>query len=198
MGTVIVMRGIPGSGKSTWIKNNVPDAVVCSADLYFMQTGEYKFDPSKLGSAHAWCRLAYEVALRDNEPVVVVDNTNTTNKEMAFYIEKAEASGYDIVIVQLNTPADVAAARNVHGVPAEKVQQMAARMQELRPEWLKYAAIQLRTPNGVATCTVCGTSTPSETLPKGWFIRAAANDSGQIDYANAKYFCPTCRKENDE
>jgi predicted kinase len=32
---VYVMMGVPGSGKSTWIRNNVPGALVASADHYF-------------------------------------------------------------------------------------------------------------------------------------------------------------------
>lgn len=35
----VITRGLPGSGKSTYIKNNYPDVVACSADNAFMKNG---------------------------------------------------------------------------------------------------------------------------------------------------------------
>ncbi len=48
-----IVRGIPGSGKSTFAKQLVgADFLVCEADKYFMVDGEYKFDATKLKQAH--------------------------------------------------------------------------------------------------------------------------------------------------
>ena len=43
---VIVMQGVSGSGKSTYIKNNLPNATVVSADHFFVNavTGVYEFN----------------------------------------------------------------------------------------------------------------------------------------------------------
>ena len=59
---MIVLRGLPGSGKSTlcrkivetYSKNSKIDVVVCAGDEFFTDpiTGEYKFDPEKLELAH--------------------------------------------------------------------------------------------------------------------------------------------------
>jgi hypothetical protein len=53
---VIVCRGLPGAGKSTYVATLSPGAVVCSADSYFVgPDGAYRFDPAKLGQAHEAC-----------------------------------------------------------------------------------------------------------------------------------------------
>lgn len=132
---VVIMRGPSGSGKSTYIKRHLPDAHVCSADHFFHKDdGSYEFDPSKLGAAHEACKRKFKKALKKGEPIVVVDNTNTKMWEMKPYIMAARNAGYEIEFVRLSTPVDVAAARNVHGVPQDAVKRMADRMQELPPD----------------------------------------------------------------
>ena len=133
--TVIIMRGHSGSGKSTWISNNVPDALVCSADFYFSRSGEYKFNPKLLGVAHQHCKLEFARSLMADSPLVVVDNTNTTLKEMKYYVETARRYGYMLMFIRLDTPVDVAAGRNLHGVPRDAVQRMKDRMQDIPDSW---------------------------------------------------------------
>ena len=57
--TMVVMRGLPGSGKSTVVSTITrvyPHAVVCSADHYFMNDGKYEYSSSRLKSAHLQCQ----------------------------------------------------------------------------------------------------------------------------------------------
>jgi predicted kinase len=42
-GQVIVMRGLPGSGKTTHWKKFYPTASAVSSDDFFMEYGEYNF-----------------------------------------------------------------------------------------------------------------------------------------------------------
>jgi adenylate kinase len=53
--TVVVMSGVSGSGKSTYAEKLLEQSqgVKVSTDHFFMVGNEYKFDPSKLGEAHA-------------------------------------------------------------------------------------------------------------------------------------------------
>ena len=52
-----LVRGLPGSGKSTfanWIWN---EYAICEADKFFYdKEGNYNFDATKLSQAHKWCR----------------------------------------------------------------------------------------------------------------------------------------------
>jgi ABC-type multidrug transport system ATPase subunit len=44
MNKLYVMRGLPGSGKTSWIKANINGASTASADHYFYTGGEYRFN----------------------------------------------------------------------------------------------------------------------------------------------------------
>ena len=127
---VIVMRGASGSGKSTYVKKHFPGAEICSADQFFIdsKTGEYEFNPKMLGAAHGECKRNFKNSLRSKVPLVVVDNTNTMLKELQPYIMAAQAANYEIEVIRLEVPLDVAAQRNVHGVPYDAVKRMKGRM----------------------------------------------------------------------
>lgn len=121
----VIMRACSGAGKSTFIKNYFPKAIVVSADDFWLdKDGNYKFDPKRLGEAHAWAlrRFVYEVQLAGmdgEDTTIVVDNTNTTVAELAPYYAVASAHGFDTQIVTLDVDEDTANARNVHNVPQE-------------------------------------------------------------------------------
>lgn len=130
MSKVVIMVGCPGAGKSTYIKNNYPSAFIASADHYFMQDGVYEFDRSKLGRAHEKCFTTFSDALEfAGEELIVVDNTNTTMKEINVYANPAKLMEYDVEIVIIKTSPRVGYKRNVHGVPLDVIEKMAARVE---------------------------------------------------------------------
>lgn len=131
---VTILRGISGSGKSTYAKENYPDAAICSADDYFMVDGEYKFDFTKLSEAHGTCFAKANQTLMHGQNVVV-DNTNTQVWEMSPYVLLAQSHNAEIEIILLDCPASVATVRNTHGVPLTAVERMAERMEEPLPFW---------------------------------------------------------------
>lgn len=128
MKKLIVMCAVPGSGKSTYIKANYPDACVVSSDFYFMRNGVYEFDRAELGAAHSQCFNNFTKALEDNIELIVVDNTSTTMKEINTYAKPANEKGYEIEVVVLQCPTHKAFARNVHGVPLDVIEAMATRI----------------------------------------------------------------------
>ena len=125
---VIILRGIPGSGKSTESKK-YPDAYIVSADHYFIGSdGIYRFDISKIAAAHGQCKGRFTSALKAKKPLIIVDNTNTTAKEFKFYIDEARAYGYEVEIVRILCDPEVALKRGVHNVPKDTVIKMAGRL----------------------------------------------------------------------
>lgn len=124
---IVILSGVPGCGKSTYIKNNFDknEIHVVSADHFFEVNGEYKFDYKQLGEAHAACLREYVATLMDKSVgYLIVDNTNTSAIEMAPYVSLATAYGHTCEIVTLYCDPEIAAARNVHGVPLESIKRM--------------------------------------------------------------------------
>lgn len=143
MRSLKIMRGIPGSGKSTKAREMIgdrksPQALIVSADDYFINIGEgvYKFVPALLGEAHASCmkKFLHAVYVEESD-LVIVDNTNTRVEEIAPYYSVGKALRYDVEIIQVDCEPTIAAARNSHGVPLDKVLQMYDRMNRARLPW---------------------------------------------------------------
>jgi len=124
MKILYIVRGIPGSGKSTFA--NSLDCPVFEADMYFMNDGEYKFDVSKIKLAHNWCKLRVEHSMEDNLQKIAVSNTFTQEWEMEPYYEMAKQYGYTVfsVIIE-NRHGGI----NQHGVPEDKLQMMKDRFE---------------------------------------------------------------------
>lgn len=120
---VYIMSGISGAGKSTYVNNNRgPNSVVCSADDFFINNGEYQFNANMLGIAHAACFNKYINALADDSvDEVWVDNTSLNVAEAARYVESARNADINFVIIELCVNEAVAHARNVHNVPATTI-----------------------------------------------------------------------------
>lgn len=155
---VIILRGLPGSGKSTFVGDLEgllgpygavsEDLQVCSADHFFVveKTGDYQFNPHLLKQAHASCRdnFHYWAAKRGpKKPIyLVVDNTNTSMKEMDFYLKEADEYRWDVVIITFNTDIDTSIRRNIHGVPPETIIKMDEQLKNCKlPEGIEHYTI---------------------------------------------------------
>jgi predicted kinase len=130
MKNLILLRGLPGSGKSTAAKllgANGAGYAHHEADMYFMQDGVYNFDASKLRNAHEWCRNQTEKSMMDDKiSVVIVSNTFTQEWEMEAYTNLANQYGYRVTsFIVENRHGGV----NVHGVPEDKLQMMKDRFE---------------------------------------------------------------------
>ena len=130
MKKLILLRGLPGSGKSTAAKlfQGSGYSSHYEADMYFIneETGEYQFDPSKLKLAHDWCAIQTQKAMVDEIPTIVISNTFTQEWEMDNYRELAKMHDYQVfTLIVENRHGGV----NVHGVPDDKLKAMEERFE---------------------------------------------------------------------
>lgn len=130
--TLYIMRGLPGSGKSTKAATLSPH--VFSNDEYFVDSdGIYRFDGSKIKHAVNDCQRRVETAMVSGQTRIVVDNTHTRRFEYQFYLDAAKFYGYAVEIVFPETPwawnVSECAARNTHSVPLQAIQRMKERFE---------------------------------------------------------------------
>ena len=116
-----IVRGIPGSGKSTFAKTLGGQHY--EADMYFIDptTGEYKFDGTKIKNAHAWCLDRVKTDMTVAREKIVVSNTFTQEWEIEPYFELAKEFGYKVFSIVVENRHD---GINVHNVPEDKIEQM--------------------------------------------------------------------------
>lgn len=129
MKQLILLRGLPGSGKSTFAKTL--GGIHIEADQYFMRNGVYEFDASQIKNAHNYCQSQTRAWMSHNgEQIstdkIIVSNTFTQEWEMDAYFELAEEFGYQVFsLIVENRHGGM----NVHGVPADKLEQMRNRFE---------------------------------------------------------------------
>lgn len=130
---VLIMRGLPGSGKSSKVNKLIEDAnylnisiAVCSADDYRYENGEYVFRESR--EPHDKCFDKFKQETDKGTEIVVVDNTNCTLRSMKPYVIYAIEKGYKVYLHSIQ-PVDIKILfeRNIHKVPMESLERMLRR-----------------------------------------------------------------------
>jgi predicted kinase len=129
MKTLYIVRGIPGSGKSTFAKSI--GGIHIEADQFFMENGKYNFDITKIKLAHKYCQNQTEAWMKTdgtqvNNDKIVVSNTFTQEWEMEPYFKLAEKYGYrTFSLIVENRHGGV----NEHDVPEDKLELMKNRFE---------------------------------------------------------------------
>lgn len=123
---LIILRGLPGSGKTTLAtslakENNYP---VFSIDDYFTDviTGEYVFDYSKNHLAYQQCQENTEKAMQQNAGKIFLHNTFTLDWEIEPYFALAKQYNYSLFVLTVENYHN---GQNSHNISSEQLQKMA-------------------------------------------------------------------------
>ena len=130
MKSITLIRGVAGSGKTTFAKEitsleDERNYRIFSADDYFTVDGKYKYIPKEIGAAHKECRAHTQVAMMIGVNKIYVANTFTTEEEMNPYIELANKYGYKYfsIIVEKRHGNE-----SIHNVPKDVITKMVDRL----------------------------------------------------------------------
>lgn len=123
MAQLVLIRGLPGSGKSTMARERFRGFSHYEADMWHMRDGVYQYNPEKARDAHEWCQAKTLLMLR-RQRNVVVSNTFTRYWEMEPYFRMLQPHDtLTIFVAKGNYP-------NVHGVPEDAIQRMRDRWED--------------------------------------------------------------------
>lgn len=131
---LFIIRGLPGSGKSTMAKNIMKYVEKCEhyeADMFFEKDGKYNYDRTKIGEAHAWCQNETKKALLNGKNVIV-SNTFTTLKEMEPYISFCKKHSIRFEVYRMTKNFG-----NIHNVPEDVIEKMNKRFEDYPNERLR-------------------------------------------------------------
>jgi len=138
---LIIMRGIPGAGKSykaNELAGNKEN--VFSADDYHInpESGKYEWKPEDVKAAHQWNHDRVKSAIRQGISPVIIDNTHVKKWELLALkpiIQQAKQNGYNIKIEEpnpdwyhwdtaFNPEALYERNKKTHNVPLKSIQRM--------------------------------------------------------------------------
>lgn len=128
---LIILRGLPGSGKTSFAYHMFSNNVFEADQYFYDDEGGYNFDASKLGEAHKWCQSEVEKLMRMSDDTqygkeIVVSNTSTTEKELQPYLDLADKYGYKVIsLIVENRHGN----KSVHNVPDETIEKMKNRFE---------------------------------------------------------------------
>ena len=131
--TLLVVRGLPGSGKTTFAHGITP-YVFEGNDYFYNDNGVYDWRPGELKEAHAWCfqrtvtKLRELVEARAFHSVVAVSNVHSMKAHIQPYAEMAKAfPDVRMFVVDLfdqNMSNEALAKSSPHGVPVSTIENM--------------------------------------------------------------------------
>ena len=122
---LLIIRGLPGSGKSTFANNiALSNDIVVEADQFHMIDGIYQYRSERAAYAHQWCLSETAYYLNQGNSVFVA-NTFITARSVIPYYELAKDFDVDFEIKFMTENYG-----SVHDVPKDVLESMTEHMED--------------------------------------------------------------------
>lgn len=141
MAHLVLVTGLPGSGKSTFAQRAYPTYEQLETDQLFVKDGVYQFKPEMLANYHLLIQIQTRQYLEQGKNVVVANTfsrkwemnayTNMPFTNLTVYYVKPPVFGPASIV-----DIDALVARNVHGVPYETIYKMYRRWEHKEGEYV--------------------------------------------------------------
>jgi predicted kinase len=123
MRELILLRGLPGAGKSTLAMSLAEGKYpVLSVDDYFTRNGKYEFKFEENHLAYKSCEERTIEQMKIGTEKIFVDNTFTLDWEMEPYFKAASENNYRIHVL---TVENYHGGKNTHEVSDDQIKKMA-------------------------------------------------------------------------
>jgi hypothetical protein len=139
MKTLYIIRGLPGSGKSTLGEQlaegyldyhpefgGMKSHSYAADDWFTDREGNYEFKPEELTEAHDECQSRVRGSMMSGVEVICVCNTFSQAWEAVPYFKMCTDFGYIPVVIECQSEFG-----NIHGCPKDKIEEMRERWEPL-------------------------------------------------------------------
>ena len=141
---VWIMVGLPGSGKSTWIDENLPDGInIVNQDSIRVELGIMNnVDSKKVGTKEQ----EKEVSKLNNEQIekyirgrqdFVIDNTNLNVGRIENIYQRLIKVQANVTIVIIDTPVNTCVERRKRDIPPKVIEQMSLSIEKIKDKFRK-------------------------------------------------------------
>lgn len=147
---VYIMVGLPGSGKSTWIKNNLPEDIeIINQDSIRIELGIMDNDEQKrIGNKEQEKEVSkinderVEKLIKDRKDFVI-DNTNVKAGRVENYYKRLKKAGANVKIILVDTDAKTCYDRRKKDIPENVINQMDMGVRKVKQQFKDNKDLQI-------------------------------------------------------